>query len=83
MKKIMFMDDEMRVISMFDTSSRVTALNAVEAVVPYTREDAELSAIVVSTVEKLKQISDEDFSKLDFEVYRLEDVDGEGETEWA
>ena len=83
MKKIMFMDDEMRVISMFDTSSRETALKAVEAVVPFTREDAELSAIVVSTVEKLKRISDEEFAKLDFEIYRLEDVDGEEETEWA
>ena len=83
MKKSMFMDDEMRVISMFDTSSRETALKAVEAVVPFTREDAELSAIVVSTVEKLKRISDEEFAKLDFEIYRLEDVDGEEETEWA
>lgn len=83
MKKIMFMDDEMWVISMFDTSSRETALKAIEAVVPFTREDAELSAIVVSTVEKLKRISDEEFAKLDFEIYRLEDVDGEEETEWA
>ena len=77
MKKIMFMDDEMRVISMFDTSSRETALKAVEAVVPFTRDDAELSAIVVSTVEKLKRISDEEFAKLDFEVYQLEDEEGD------
>ena len=78
MKKIVFMDDEMRVISMFDTSSRETALRAVESVVPYTREDAELSAIVVSTVEKLKQISDDDFAELDFDFYRYEDYE-EGE----
>ena len=77
MKKIMFMDDEMRVISMFDTSSRETALKAVEAVVPFTRDDTELSAIVVSTVEKLKRISDEEFAKLDFEIYRLEDEEGD------
>ena len=77
MKKIMFMDDEMRVISMFDTSDRETALKAVETVVPFTRDDAELSAIVVSTVEKLKRISDEEFAKLDFEVYRLEDEEGD------
>ena len=48
-----------------------------EAVVPYVREDADLSAVVVSTVEKLKQISDEDFMRLDFEFYRYEDVEGE------
>ena len=77
MKKIMFMDDEMRVISMFDTSDRETVLKAVEAVVPFTRDDAELSAIVVSTIEKLKRISDEEFAKLDFEIYRLEDEEGD------
>lgn len=81
MRKITFMVDEMRVISMFDTSSRSTALSAVESVVPFTREDAELSAIVVSTVEKLKQISDEDFVKLDFDYYRYEDYEGEEDRE--
>ena len=81
MRKITYMVDEMRVISMFDTSSRSTALSAVESVVPFTREDAELSAIVVSTVEKLKQISDEDFVKLDFDYYRYEDYEGEEDRE--
>ena len=72
MRKIQFEEDEMRVISMFDISSREAALKEVEAVVPYTREDEELSAIVVSTVEKLKQISNADFALLDFEVYQAE-----------
>lgn len=81
MRKIIFMDDEMRVVSMFDTSSRETALHAVEAIVPYVREDTDLSAVVVSTVEKLKQISDEEFMRLDFEFYRYEDVEGEEATE--
>ena len=73
MRKIIFEDDEMRVISMFDTSSRETALAAVQAVIPLTREDAELSAIVISASEKLKQIPDEEYLALDFETYRLED----------
>ncbi len=81
MRKIIFMDDEMRVVSMFDTSSRETALHAVEAVVPYVRKDAELSAVVVNTVEKLKQISDEDFMQLDFDFFRFEEVEGEEDTE--
>lgn len=81
MRKIFFMDDEMRVVSMFDTSSRETALHAVEAVVPYVREDAELSAVVVNTVEKLKQISNEDFLQLDFDFYRFEEVEGEEDIE--
>lgn len=73
MRKIVFEDDEMRVISMFDTTNRDTALKAVQAVIPLTREDAELSAIVVSASEKLKQIPDVEFLALDFEIYRLED----------
>ena len=34
MRKVIFEDDEMRVIAMFDTSSRRAALQAVEAVIP-------------------------------------------------
>lgn len=79
MRKIIFDDDEMRVISMFDTSSRDAALAAVEAVVPLTRDDAELSAVVVSAAEKLKQIPDVEFASLDFETYRLEAEEEEEE----
>jgi len=79
MRKIIFDDDEMRVISMFDTSSRDAALAAVEAVVPLTREDAELSAVVISAAEKLKQIPDAEFASLDFETYRLEAEEEEEE----
>lgn len=81
MRKIIFEDDEMRVISMFDTSSRETALAAVEAVIPLTRDDTELSAVVVSAVEKLKQIPDAEFAALDFETYRLEAEEEEEEGE--
>jgi len=81
MRKIIFEDDEMRVISMFDTSSRETALDAVEAVIPLTRDDSELSAVVVSAAEKLKQISDAEFAALDFETYRLEAEEEEEEGE--
>lgn len=72
MRRIIFEDDEMRVISMFDTSGREKALAAVEAVISLTREDPELSAVVISAAEKLKQISDVDFKELDFEAYKLE-----------
>lgn len=72
MRRIIFEDDEMRVISMFDTSGREKALAAVEAVIPLTREDPELSAVVISAAEKLKQISDVDFKELDFKAYKLE-----------
>lgn len=73
MRKVIFEEDEMRVISMFHTESREAALHAVEEVIPMTREDEELSAVVINAAEKLKQISDEEFAEMDFEVYRLEE----------
>ena len=77
MKRIRFEEDEMCVISCFDTSSRASTLQAIQFVVPYTRDDDELSALVVSTVEKLKMITDEAFIRLDFESYRVDDEDEE------
>ena len=72
MRRITFEDDEMRVISMFDTSSRETVIKAIESVITFTRDDAELSNVVINTVEKLKRINDKDFRKLDFETYRMD-----------
>ncbi len=72
MRRITFEDDEMRVISMFDTSSRETVIKAIEGVIPFTRDDVELSEVVINTVEKLKRINDKDFRKLDFETYRMD-----------
>ena len=77
MKRIIFEEEEMCVISCFDTSNRESALQAAQFVVPYTRDDDELSALVVSTVEKLKMIPDEEFDQLDFEIYRADDEDEE------
>ena len=77
MKRIRFEEEEMCVISCFDTSSRESVLQAVQFVVPLTKDDDELSALVVSTVEKLKMIPDEEFDQLDFEIYRADDEDEE------
>ena len=77
MKRIRFEEEEMCVISCFDTSSRESALQAVQFVVPFTKDDDELSALVISTVEKLKMIPDEEFDQLDFEIYRADDEEEE------
>ena len=77
MKQIRFEEDEMFVISCFDTSSREAALQAVEYIVPFTKDDDELSALVVNTAQKLKMITDDEFSQLDFESYRVDDEDEE------
>ncbi len=81
MKRIRFEEEEMCVISCFDTSSRETALQAVQFVIPFTKDDEELSALVVSSVEKLKMIPDEEFDQLDFESYRVDDDNEEAMAE--
>ena len=81
MKQIRFEEEEMCVISCFDTSSRETALQAVQFVIPFTKDDEELSALVVSSVEKLKMIPDEEFNQLDFESYRVDDDNEEAMAE--
>ena len=81
MKRIRFEEEEMCVISCFDTSSRETARQAVQFVIPFTKDDEELSALVVSSVEKLKMIPDEEFNQLDFESYRVDDDNEEAMAE--
>lgn len=76
---IRFEEDEMCVISCVDISSRTIALNTLEFIRPFTSEDEELSAIVVSAIEKLKIITDAEFNGLDFSVYRMDDEEDEGE----
>lgn len=77
MKRIRFEEEEICVISCFDTSNREIALKAVENVIPFTKDDDELSALVVSAAEKLKMVPDEEFDQLDFEFYRADDEDEE------
>ena len=49
-------------------------------ILPEVKEDPDMKAIVISAAEKLKRISDEEFSSLDLEAYReeLKDEDEEG-----
>ena len=75
MRQIVFDAEEMYVISCFESGNRETALKAIEQIIPFTVEDEELSALVISTVEKLKKIPDEEYMKLDFESYREEEGD--------
>ncbi len=72
MKKVRFDENEMLVVAMLDENDRVTTLNRMKAVLPVIRGDEDLSALVISTIEKMKQISDQEYQKLDLETYKLE-----------
>lgn len=72
MKKITFDEEELFVIAIFDEKSRHKAVEKMGLVLTELSEDPEMHALLVSTMEKLKRISDEVFAKLDLEAYRAD-----------
>lgn len=72
MKKITFDEEELFVIAIFDEKSRNKAVSEMALVLTELAEDPEMHALLVSTMEKLKRISDEEFAKLDLEAYRAD-----------
>lgn len=64
--------EEMNLLFLFDTSSREAAIQDILSRLPFV-EDAELGDICEQTVLKLEQMTDEEFSALDFSVYKEDD----------
>lgn len=77
MRKITFDEEELFVIAIFDEKSRHKAVEEMGLVLTELAEDPEMHALLVSTMEKLKRISDEEFAKLDLESYRADLTDGD------
>lgn len=64
--------EEMNLLYIFDTSTRTAALQDVLSRRP-SFENEELKEIYEQLVRKLEQMTDEEFSKLDFTVYEEDD----------
>ena len=75
MRKIIFDEEELFVIAIFDEKSRHKAVEKMGLVLTELAEDPEMHALLISTMEKLKRISDEEFAKLDLESYRADLAD--------
>ena len=80
MRKIVFDEDEMRMIAMFKTNDQEKIIGDLQGAIAFIEEDEELLEAVNRTVEKLKKIPKEEFAKLDLESYR-EELDEEDEEE--
>lgn len=72
MRKIQFEENEYLVIAMFEANNRLATMEKIAEVVPYVEDDAEIYPLVMTTLEKMKCLSDEDFKKLDLEPYKQE-----------
>lgn len=77
MRKVTFEQNEMLVMAMFDAGNRKHTLERIEEVIPYVQDDAEVLPLVVTTIEKMKRLSDAEFHKLDLEPYKQEPEDEE------
>lgn len=72
MRKIQFEENEYLVMAMFEESNRLSTMEKIEEVVPFVEDDSEIYPLVMTTIEKMKCISDDDFKKMDLEPYKQE-----------
>lgn len=75
MRKIKFEENEYLVMAMFEESDRLSTIKRIEEAVRFVEEDPEVYPLVMTTIEKMKCISDADFKKLDLEPYKQETED--------
>lgn len=64
--------EEMNLLFLFDTTSREAAIQDILSRLSFV-DDEELEEICEQTVLKLEQMTDEEFSALDFSVYKEDD----------
>ena len=72
MKKITFDEEELFAIAVFEPDTRVNTIKRLERVLPELQDDPEMRDLVRSAREKLKKISDREYSLLDLNSYREE-----------
>ena len=76
MMKITFEENEYLVLAMFDAGNRQTTLDRITGILPHVEDDEEVYALAISTIEKLKRISDMEYHKIDLEDFK-QDVEDE------
>lgn len=72
-----FEQDEYYIIAMFQKESRQQTMKAIQNILPFLTEDVEMFSLVEGTLERVGQISDQEFQQLDLEPYKEETLEGE------
>ena len=72
MRKITFDEEELFAIAVFEPDTRVNTIKRLESVLPELQDDPEMRDLIRSAREKLKKISDREYSLLDLDSYREE-----------
>ena len=70
--RVRFEEEEYFVMAVFEKDTRTGTMEEIRQVLPFISEDGEMLAIVNSTLKKMEQLTDQEFSRLDLETYAQE-----------
>ena len=70
--RVRFEEEEYFVMAMFEKDTRTGTMEEIRRVLQFIREDGEMLALVNSTLKKMEQLTDQEFSRLDLETYAQE-----------
>ena len=79
--KIEFNEDEMLILGIYEEESRAECIEAMKTTLDDLTDDPEMLDLVQGTIEKLSQITDEDYLHIDFSDYddKIEEILTEAE----
>ena len=70
--RVRFEEEEYFVMAMFEKDTRTGTMEEIRRVLPFISEDGEMLALVNSTLKKMEQLTDQEFSGMDLETYAQE-----------
>lgn len=73
--RVRFEEDELFVIAMFQKSSRMETMQEIRRILPFIKEDAEMLTLINNTLEKMGQLTEQEFLKMDLESYEQESAE--------
>ena len=74
---VKFEENEYLIMAMFQMENRQQTMRESRSSVSFLKDDAEMLLLVNSTLEKMENLSDQEFSLLDLEPYKQEPVEDE------
>ena len=72
-----FEENEMILMAMFQKETRRQTMEDISAIIPFIAEDEEMILLVNQTLEKMRDLSDDDYLNLDLEEYQEETAEDE------
>ena len=70
--RVRFAEEEYFVMAVFEKDTRTGTMEEILRVLPFISEDGEMLALVNSTLKKMEQLTDQEFSGMDLETYAQE-----------